>query len=410
MVCAARLPDARVLPGRLGLARRGCGSGPDDAPRPTGDGVRRVGRPPRDHRAVHVDPLPARIRGLRAVQDPRARTGLVARADDRRHDPPSSRRRWRPGTRGRSRLDARAARRCLHGRRRSVRTGIRRGPALEADHDRLHERPGDHDRGRSAAEAVRVLRRCKRPARRDKSIRGRCRRRQDGDRRARRRRLRTRRDPRSPAVSAEDPGHPRGSGRLDPRNEPVRPGEPRSRARRNAAARLSTADAARYQDLRHPAADRGRSRDRPRRPCRHDLDCIGLRRTYRPGRRRQPGDGRDRCREHRRRLLPGLPGQHQRLADGGCRAGRRKDPGHGDRGSADDRPHAPPSSGADEEPPSAGPRGRCDRGRPVTRRTFPGRDGSGSSGARTSRSRSRPFSASPCSACWPASRSRSHCR
>ena len=72
--------------------------------------------------------------------------------------------------------------------------------------------------------------------------------------------------------------------------------------------------------------------------------------------------------------------------------------------------HAPPSSGADEEPPSAGPRGRGDRSRPVTRRTFPGRDGSGSSDARTSRSRSRPFSASPCSVCWPASRSRSHCR
>ena len=42
----------------------------------------------------------------------------------------------------------------------------------------------------------------------------------------------------------------------------------------------------------------------------------------------QPGDDRHRCRQHRGRVLPGLPGQHQRLAHCRRRAGRLPVPGH----------------------------------------------------------------------------------
>ena len=52
----------------------------DDAARPAGHGVRRARRPAGDHRALHVDPVPARLRGLRPVADPGAGTGLLARA------------------------------------------------------------------------------------------------------------------------------------------------------------------------------------------------------------------------------------------------------------------------------------------------------------------------------------------
>ena len=49
-----------------------------------------------------------------------------------------------------------------------------------------------------------------------------------------------------------------------------------------------------------------------------------VRRPHRAGGRREPGDDRDRRREPGRRALPGLPGEHQRLADGGRRAGRAR--------------------------------------------------------------------------------------
>ena len=57
---------------------------------------------------------------------------------------------------------------------------------------------------------------------------------------------------------------------------------------------------------------------------RHDLDLVRLRRAHQAGSPCQPRDGRHRRGEHRGRLLPGLPGQHERIAHGG----RRTVPAH----------------------------------------------------------------------------------
>ena len=54
----------------------------------------------------------------------------------------------------------------------------------------------------------------------------------------------------------------------------------------------------------------------------HHVHGVRVRGSSRGAGAGEPGDGRDRRGEHRRRLLPGLPGQHQRVADGGRRAGR----------------------------------------------------------------------------------------
>ena len=68
------------------------------------------------------------------------------------------------------------------------------------------------------------------------------------------------------------------------------------------------------------------------RPGRRSTDTISTASAFaartRRGGRRQPGDDRHRRGERRRRALPGLPGQHERVAHGGGRAGRRQDPGH----------------------------------------------------------------------------------
>ena len=45
-----------------------------------GDGLRRAGRAAADHRPLHVDHVPARLRGLRPVADPGAGPRLLARA------------------------------------------------------------------------------------------------------------------------------------------------------------------------------------------------------------------------------------------------------------------------------------------------------------------------------------------
>ena len=73
---------------------------------------------------------------------------------------------------------------------------------------------------------------------------------------------------------------------------------------------------------------RARSGIAHRRAGRHDLDGVGVRRAHGPGRRRQRRDDRHRRRQRRGRVLPGLPGEHERLADGGRRAGGRQDAAH----------------------------------------------------------------------------------
>ena len=75
------------LPASLAVEghRRGAGAGQPAGP--PGHGLRGAGRAAGDHRPVHVRPVPGRLRGLRAVADPRPRPGLRARLDDRRDGP-----------------------------------------------------------------------------------------------------------------------------------------------------------------------------------------------------------------------------------------------------------------------------------------------------------------------------------
>ena len=109
----------------------------------------------------------------------------------------------------------------------------------------------------------------------------------------------------------------------------LRPGRPRRLASRRRCRRDSRRSPSPTRSSDLPAAGRRSARDRAGRAHRHDLDRVGVRRPHRPGGRRQRGDDRDRRRERRRGLLPGIPGQHQRLAHRGRRAGRRQDAGHG---------------------------------------------------------------------------------
>ena len=98
--------------------------------------------------------------------------------------------------------------------------------------------------------------------------------------------------------------------------------------------------------VRHGAAGGRRGRHRGRLAHRHDLDRLGVRRPGGPGGRRRPGDDRDRRGQHRRRVLPGVPGQHQRLPHRRRRAGRRQDPGHRAGRGAGDHPDAAAGSRA----------------------------------------------------------------
>ena len=134
-------------------------AGADRAAGPAGHGLRRARRACR--RSPGSTPRSSACVGYALFgpsQDPRARTGLVARAHDRRHDPPARRR--RTGTRQRAVALASALALMVGaimtvGRRRQAR--LRRRPDLQADDDRLHERAGGHDPRRPAAQALRLL-------------------------------------------------------------------------------------------------------------------------------------------------------------------------------------------------------------------------------------------------------------
>ncbi len=80
--------------------------------------------------------------------------------------------------------------------------------------------------------------------------------------------------------------------------------------------------------IRSPTAGRGSAGDRTRRAHRHHLHRLGFCCPHRAGDRRQRRDDRDRCRERRRQFLPGIPGQHERVANRSRRASRRQDAGH----------------------------------------------------------------------------------
>ena len=92
---------------------------------------------------------------------------------------------------------------------------------------------------------------------------------------------------------------------------------------------------------------------------RHDLGLHLVRRAARAARRRQPGDDRDRGVEHRRGPVPGLPGEHEQLADRGGRERRVAHAGDRPRRGAGDRADARRPARAVRRPPPADPgRGR----------------------------------------------------
>ena len=164
-------------------------------------------------------------------------------------------------------------------------------------------------------------------------------------------------------------------------------------------------------ELADLGAARGRrARHHPGVAHRHDLDLVGVRRPHRSGDRRRPGDDRHRRRQRLRRAVPGLPREHERVADRGGRAGGGQEPAHRRGRSAHDRRHAPARAGAVPEPAAAGAGGGGDLGIALARR-HP-RHGAPLEAAPDGLRRSRwPRSAaSPSSASCPASPSRSPSR
>ena len=113
-----------------------------------------------------------------------------------------------PGNGHRARGDAGDPRRARRDRARDREARLRRGPALEGGAGRVHERPGDRDHRRAAAEALRVLDRRRRLPRRDQGVRRGPRPDQHHDPRRRRRRAARAADP-APA----DQGRARRAGR-----------------------------------------------------------------------------------------------------------------------------------------------------------------------------------------------------
>ena len=155
---------------------------------------------------LYTSIIACRLCGVRPVADPGAGPGFLAGADDRGDDPAADSRRRRRQAGGRAGLDARD-----HGRRDHDRGGrgqarLHRRPDLQADDDRLHERPGADHPGRPAAQAVRVQGRGRRPDRRGHRLRQGAGPRRGGGRRGRGRDRRDRADPGAAAVAAEGPG------------------------------------------------------------------------------------------------------------------------------------------------------------------------------------------------------------
>src|SRR6516164_6395722 len=130
------------------------------------------------------------------------------------------------------------------------------------------------------------------------------------------------------AVAAEDPGRADHGRARDRRHDGVQPGRPRGQPGGRAAQGVPAADHPGRPRVRPRAAGRRGAGDRPGVAGRHDLDRVRVRRPYRAGDRRQRRDDRDRRGEPGRGPVPGVPGQHQRVADGGSRTVRRQKPAH----------------------------------------------------------------------------------
>ncbi len=312
---------------RAGVAAERCRgrARADSFARATGHGLRGARRPAPDHGPLHVHPVLDRLCADGAIEEPGPRPRLVARPHDRRDDPSPHR-----GERGSSEsrhagLDARAPRGRHHAAGRPGAWGLHRRPPVEAHADRLHERPRIDDLGRSAPQAVRVLRGRRWVHPRAEGVLRRPRRRRHRCRSAGRRRGGTRTDPDPGTGHAEDPVGPGRCRAVDHRGERVRPDGPRRVRRRAAPERLpSLHDPSRVALGRIPPPP-GRVRHRVRRPRRHDLDGVVLRGPSGGSGPRRPGDDRDRRREPGGGAVPRLPGEHERFPHRRepCRPARR---------------------------------------------------------------------------------------
>ena len=319
---AGRIPARLASQGRRGRPRAHRVAG---AP---GHGVCRTRGAARDHRSLHVHPVPDRVRPLRTVPHPGAGARFLARADDRGHHRPAARGRRRSGARDRALVDAGVARRRRDDPGRGREARLRRGPALQAHPDRLHERPRPHDLDRAAAEALRVLGRRRRPRRGGAGVHRRRGRRRHGRGGPRDRDREPRGDPHAATPPAEAAGGADRGGARDRGRRGVRPRGARRLGRRHTAGGLPAVHDPRRLMVGPAVVGRWRVGDRPRRPRRHDLDGLVLRRSPRRSRARQPGDDRHRRLERGCGPLPGVPGEHERVAHGRGGAGRREDPGH----------------------------------------------------------------------------------
>ena len=147
-----------------------------------------------------------------------------------------------------------------------------------------------------------------------------------------------------------------------------------------------------------------------RRAHRHDLHGFVVRLAHRAGDRWQRRDDRDRRRKCRGRVLPGIPGQHERVAHRGRRASRGQDPAHRNRRSGGDRADARTRAGAAEEPRKPDARRRRHRRIAVAGRRARNRAPMAATPRRVPALESPRSSASRCSESSRASRSRSRSR
>ena len=260
-----------------------CGTGPDRAARAAGDGVRRAGWPAADHRAVHDHPVSHRLRGLRALPGPGAGSGLVAGTDDRGDGHPVGCRAGRSGAGRCLRLVAGVDGGRDHPARRGLQARVRGRAPVQADADRVHERPGADHRGGPAAEALRLLGRRRWPDRRGGRVRASgCRRRHRGRGPDGRRGV-PGPDSGLPACTPPRSGRPGCRGARHRGCEPVRPAGPR-RDRGGTDAGGRSAVHGSYRSARGPVAARRRSAgNRVGVVDRHDLDGVGVRRPSRGG-------------------------------------------------------------------------------------------------------------------------------
>ena len=321
-----------AIPRPIRSPRSGGGSRAGRDPGAAGNGLCGARRAASGHGPLHDDRLPGRLRPLRALAGPGARARLLDLAPDPRVDhAPAGR--GRPGVGDRPGGHARDLRRPDRDRPRPRQARVRRRPALERGAGRLHERPRDHDHRRAAAEAVRLLDRCRHLPRRVEGVRGGPR--PDAHRHARARG----RGLGHPALASDlqqtpagDPGGSRGGHR---RLGGLRPRRPRGRDGRVAAPGSSHPRTPLDGRERRAGAAAGGARHHPGLADRHDRDRDQLRGPARGRGQARPGDDRCRRRERGGRLLPGVRGLDQRLADRRRRAVGGEDPaGRAGRGRA----------------------------------------------------------------------------